>query len=156
MSMIEWAKNELALAGYPETENDDINDWMRKSVLDLLKVFADEGHSGSSAPFAISLFTRLASWKPLSPLTGEDDEWNEVGDGIWQNRRASDVFKDANGDARWDEGIVFWEWHTDAITNRRFKTYFTSKDSRVPITFPFTIPDEPEYREHVVGHGVKP
>ena len=149
MSMIEWAEKELSLAGYPETDNDDMNDWMRKSVLDLLKVFINEGHSGSSAPYAVGLFTKLASWKPLTALTGKDDEWIEVGDGVWQNKRAFGVFKDADGNAYWGEGIVFWEWWTDPVTGNRIKTYFTSKDSRVPITFPFTMPDKPEYRERV-------
>lgn len=149
-AMINWAKRELDLAGYPETANDNVNDWMRKSVLDLMEVFCDEGHSGSSAPFAISLFTRLASWKPLTPLTGEPDEWMEVGPEVFQNKRSSSVFKDEAG-PYWLDGIVFWEWFTDPDTGERHKLYFTNRDSRVPITFPFTMPDAPEYRERATG-----
>jgi hypothetical protein len=37
---------------------------------------------------------RLIAGKPLSPLTGVDDEWMEVGDGVFQNIRCSSVFKD--------------------------------------------------------------
>lgn len=148
MSMIDWAKNELELAGYKSDAEDGPNKWLRDGVLKLLEAFCEEGHSGSSAPFAVSLFSRLASWKPLAPLTGEDDEWNEVGNGTWQNRRASNVFKDASG-PYWSDGIVFWEWYTDEKTGKRYKSYFTCSDSRVPITFPFTMPDEPEYRERI-------
>lgn len=147
MAMLEWAKNELELAGYRADDTEEgPNKWMREGVLRLLEAFCEEGHSGSSAPYAIALFQRLASWKPLTPLTGEDDEWNEVGDGLFQNRRASNVFKDESG-AYWSDGIVFWEWWTDPATGEKSKVYFTSRDSRVPITFPFTMPDKPEYRE---------
>jgi len=114
--------------------------------LKLLEVFSEEGHSGSSAPYAVHMFSRLASWKPLTPLTGEDDEWNEVGTGAWQNNRASNVFKDETG-AYWSDGIVFWEWYEDQETGKKYKSHFQCRDSRVPITFPFTMPDEPEYRE---------
>ena len=148
MSMIDWAKNELELAGYKSDAEDGPNKWLRDGVLKLLEVFCEEEHSGSSAPFAVRLFSRLASWKPLAPLTGADDEWNEVGDGIWQNRRASNVFKGTDG-PYWSDGIVFWEWWTDPETGKRSKTYFMCSDSRVPITFPFTMPDEPEYRERI-------
>lgn len=149
MNMIDWAKHELTLAGYGENLPDDnMNKWMRDATLKLLEAFCDEGHSGGSAPFAISLFQRLASWKPISPLTGADDEWNKVGTGVWQNRRASNIFKDETG-AYWIDGIVFWEWYTDPDTGKKHKSYFTSRDSRVPITFPFMMPDEPEYRERM-------
>ena len=151
MAMLEWAKKELELVGYrADDQEDGPNKWMREGVLRLLEVFCDEGHSGMSAPHAIALFQRLASWKPLSPLTGEGDEWVEVGDGVFQNRRASSIFKSADG-AYWIDGIVFWEWWTDPETGERIKSYFTSRDSRVPITFPFTMPDEPEYREALIA-----
>ena len=149
MDMMSWAENELKLAGYRADDAEEGHDkWLREGVLRLLDVFCDEGHSGSSAAQSISIFQRLAFWKPLTPLTGEDDEWNEVGDGLWQNRRASDVFKDESGKAWWNRGIVFWEWFEDEETGERYKTYFKNKDSAVPIDFPFAVPDEPEYREY--------
>ena len=93
--MMTWARQELILSGYnPNDTEDGPNKWLAEGVLKLLEVFCDEGHSGSSAPFAVNTFSRLAKWKPLSPLTGEDDEWNEIGDGIYQNNRFSAVFKD--------------------------------------------------------------
>jgi len=144
-AMMKWAENELRLAGYPGDE-DGPNKWLYEGTLDLLKVFTEQGHSGMSAPYAITLFKRLANWEPISPLTGEDDEWNEAADGVFQNRRASAVFKDADG-PYWMDGIVFWEWCTNKETGERFKSHFTCRDSRVPITFPWTMPDAPEYRE---------
>lgn len=145
-NMILWAETELEYAGYKADIEDGPSRWLREGTLDLLRTFSEQGHSGLSAPIALSLFYRLASWKPISPLTGDDGEWNEVGKGIFQNRRASNVFKDADG-PYWSDGIVFWEWFQNEETGERHKSYFVSRDSRVPITFPFTMPDEPEYRE---------
>lgn len=148
MAIVNWAENELELAGYRADDKEEgPNKWLREGVLDLLRVFADQGHSGSSAPYAVGIFERLASWKPLTPLTGHDDEWNEVGEGVYQSKRASNVFKDSDGNAYQIDGIVFWEWFEDEETGERHKSYFTCSDSRVPVTFPYTVPDKPEYQE---------
>lgn len=146
-----WAERELEAAGYHADDPEDgPNKWLREGTLELLKVFGAQGHSGGSAPFAISLFETLASHKPLTPLSGDDSEWVEVDeDGLCQNNRASDVFKDADGQAYQIDGIIFWEWYTDEETGEKSKVYFTSRESRVPVTFPYTIPEKPEYRERV-------
>lgn len=154
MAMMEWAKRELDLAGYKASDDpDDINNWMRNDVLKLLEMFCEQGHSGSSAKYAIKLFETLANWKPLSPLTGSDDEWMEVGPDVWQNKRASNVFKGEDGRAYWSDGIVWWEWHKDNpedINGEPYQIYFTNRDSRVYIdSFPWTVPEKPEYREKV-------
>ena len=153
MSMMEWAKRELDLAGYKASDDpDDINNWMRNDVLKLLEMFVEQGHSGFSANYVIKLFQTLASWKPLSPLTGEPDEWTEVSADVWQNKRASNVFKGEDGRAYWSDGVVFWEWHSspDIDDGKPYKSYFTSRDSRVFInSFPWTMPEKPEYREYV-------
>ena len=146
MNMTNWAERELELAGYKADDAEEgPNKWLREGTLELLEVFGKQGHSGSSAPYAVQQFSRLASWKPLTPLTGEESEWGtEVHKN--QNNRFSEVFRDKDGSAYWSGGIVFWEWFTSE-DGERYKSYFTSKGSSVPITFPFTVPDEPEYRE---------
>ena len=148
MSLKSYAESELDIVGLTADSKDEMNVAMRKHILHMVDEFADEEHSGFSASYAINILTKLLSFKPLSPLTGEDDEWNEVGDGWYQNKRASDVFKDNDG-PYWGQGRVFWEWWTDPEINegKPYKSYFTSKNSRVPITFPFTMPDKPEYVE---------
>ena len=148
MAMMEWAEQELKLAGYDINDPEDgPNRWLAEGTLELLKVFSEQGHSGMSAPYAVALFEKLASWKPLSPLTGEDDEWNNVGESTWQNRRNSAVFKGEDGQAYWIEGRVFWEWatHPEIDDGKPFKSYYTSRESRVNITFPWTQPDQSEY-----------
>jgi hypothetical protein len=132
------------------TFEDEMQEAICNHVLELLNVFADEGHSGSTAPYTINLFRRLAMFEPIGPLTGVDSEWNEVGDGMFQNNRMGAVFKQADrfdGQPYWLDGKVFWEWatHPDIDDGKPFKSYFTSADSRIVIEFPWVKPDQPEY-----------
>lgn len=147
-NMLKWAENELLLAGYNKDDQEDgPNKWLAEGTLELLKVFDEQGHSGSSAPYALALFEKLAMWKPITPLTGEDDEWMEVVEGTWQNKRNCAVFKKEDGQAYWAQGRIFWEWCSapDVDDGKPFKLTFRSPDSRVNITFPWTQPDKPEY-----------
>lgn len=156
MSLIEHAKTELKAIGMLGSE-DEMNTMMSDNILQLIETFAEQGHSGFSAQYCINMFTKLAEFKALSPLTGADDEWNDVsdyGDGTkrLQNKRYGSVFKDKDSVYNID-GKVFWEWWRDD-DGEPMKTYYTSIGSRVPVTFPYTIPDEPiyEYRhEHEEG-----
>jgi hypothetical protein len=144
-----WAEKELKLAGYDRDDSEEgPNKWVAENVLELLKGFSDQGHSGSSAPFVANIFERLAKWKPLTPLTGNDDEWEKVGPDLYQNTRDSAVFKSTETGAYFIEGIVFWEWvsYPDMYDGKPYKAYFTSRESCVEVTFPWTRPDSPEYR----------
>lgn len=129
--------------------DDEMQEAICNHVLKLLEVFSDEGHSGSSAPYAVNVFKTLAMFEPLVPLTGEDWEWNEVHDGVFQNKRCSHVFKQADrfdGQAYDIDGIIFYDWYTDEDGNKS-KSYFTGRDSCVPITFPYT--PTKEYKERI-------
>lgn len=151
MSIIDYANNEMDLIklGTDDVTGEGMDYQMRTHILRMVKEFADEGHSGSSAAYALSILKRLLDYKPLSPLTGEDSEWRDTGDGTYQNKRASSVFKNSDG-AYWSTGIVFWSWYTDQNTGEKYKSYYTSRDSKVRIeSFPWTMPDSPEYRQAV-------
>lgn len=143
---------EFRAAGWCD-ENGKFDDEMQEAicnhVLKLLEVFSDEGHSGSSAPYAIDLFSKLAKFEPVVPLTGEDWEWTEVHDGVFQNKRCSHVFKQADrfdGQAYDIDGIIFYDWYTNE-NGEKSKSYFTSRKSFVPITFPYTPTSE--YKEWI-------
>ena len=143
---------EFRAAGWTDDEGkfkEEMQEAICKHVLELLKVFADEGHSGSTAPYAVNMFKKLAMFEPLVPLTGEDWEWNECGNGVFQNKRCSRVFRQAdrfNGQAYDLDGRVFYEWNERDLEpdeegypgKRRFQSYYTNRDSMVPITFPYT------------------
>ena len=150
-----FAREEFRAAGWTD-ENGDIKDEMQAmicaGVLDLLNVFEKQGHSGSSAPYMINLFTKLANFKPIAPITGEDWEWNNVGrDGdiggrLYQNKRCSSVFKNDTG-AYDIDGKVFWEWNIGYETGEPYKSYYTNGGCHTPVTFPY-IPGKrkEEYR----------
>ena len=132
------------------TYGDEMQEAICNHVLKLLDVFDGEGHSGTSAPYTINIFKKLAMFEPIAPLTGEDSEWNEVSDGTFQNNRMSSVFKQKdrfNGQPYWLDGRVFWEWatHPGIDDGKPFKSYFTGSDSLVPIEFPWVKPFAPEY-----------
>jgi hypothetical protein len=68
---------------------------------------------------------------------------------MFQNKRCSHVFKQADrfdGQAYDIDGIIFYDWYTDEEGNKS-KSYFTSADSRVPVTFPY-VPTR-EYKERI-------
>jgi len=141
MSLVHYAKAELARIN---TDRDEMQNMMDRNILEIIEKFSEQGHSGFSASYAISFLQRLLNWKPLTPLTGEDDEWNDGGEG-WplddsgtlQNKRCSAVFKRPDGTAYYIEGKVF--------SDDGGKSWYTSKDSHIPVEFPFTVPDKPEY-----------
>lgn len=144
---------EFQAAGWCDAEGkfeDEMQELLCSQVLELLEKFSEHGHSGSSAPYAIDLFSKLAAFEPLVPLTGEDWEWTEVFEGPLQNKRCSHVFKDKNrfdGQAYDIYAVVFWEWWTDPETGEKSKSYFTCSDSHQPIEFPYT--PKREYKERV-------
>lgn len=132
MSLQEHAKRELELAGLFKKDS-DYDGMLAESVMQLIKVFSKQGHSGGSASLVIQLFKDLANYKTISPITGTDSEWNEVGHGVFQNNRLSTVFKQSD---RFDgkpydiDGRIF--------SDDGGKTWFSNKDSFKVIEFPYT------------------
>lgn len=128
MSLIEYARSELQAAGLFDKDS-DYGGMLGNVVMKMIEQFSEEGHSGASAGRAISIFSRLARFEPLSPLTGADDEWNEVGNDTWQNRRCPHVFKGKDGVAYDIDAVVF---------ERPDGSCYTSGDSRRTVEFPYT------------------
>lgn len=148
-NLLSYAERELDIIGMTADSEDEMNRAMRSHIIHMVKEFSNEGHSGFSAHYAINTLQKLLKYEPLTPLTGEDDEWTDVadrGDGrkLYQNKRCSRVFKDEEG-AYDIEGRVFWEWSERPLDEdeegypgvRRFKSHFTSRDSRVRVSFPY-------------------
>lgn len=139
-TFLNYAKSEFDIIGMTEDSEDEINQDMRKCILDIVQMFADQGHSGFSASYAINILEKLLRYEPLSPLTGEDSEWTAIdyGDEIaYQNKRCGRIFKDTDGRAYDIDGKVFWDWYTDE-DGTKFKSHYTCKDSRVYVDFPYT------------------
>ena len=127
-NLVEHAEVELRAAGMYDKDA-DYGGMMPEAVMELMRVFSNQGHSGFSANLCLDIFNKVARYKPLVPLTGEDDEWNETTrPGHLQNKRCSHVFKDETG--TYDiHGKIFRE--PDG-------TCWNRGGSRVFITFPYT------------------
>ncbi len=163
MKTLDHALMEFRAAGWVDENGNWKEEYQQlicEGVLKLLMVFADEGHSGTSAPYAINLFKQLAMFEPIVPLTGEDWEWADVrhnGDGSihYQNKRCSHVFKEGDGQAYDIDGKVFWEWCERPLSEDEegypgidtFKSYYTGYESRTPVTFPYTPTKEYVYKQ---------
>ena len=163
MSYIEHAELEFKAAGWVDSDGnftDEMQGLICNQILELLELFDSHGHSGSTAPYAINLFSTLAKFEPIVPLTGEDWEWTDLsydGDIGYQNKRCSSVFKDADGRAYDIQGKVFWEWYERDLDEeeegypgtRKYKSHYTCEDSRVYVEFPYT--PTTEYVERISG-----
>jgi hypothetical protein len=92
-NLVKHAQRELELAGI--TKEDPA---MAQSLVNAVRGFAEYGHSGGSAGWAIQTLNELVQFKPLTPLTDDPDEWMEVseymGKTCWQNIRDHSVFTD--------------------------------------------------------------
>lgn len=138
MTLVSHAETELALIGMGP-DADGINKMMREHILKMVDTFADEGHSGSSAAYAIGILEKLLRFEPVSPLTGDDSEWGEPFDhnGTRQNKRCGRVFMRPDGTAYDSEGRIFYDEYIDEDGVTR-KSHFTCLESRTEVTFPYT------------------
>ncbi|CAB4145760.1 hypothetical protein UFOVP1204_67 [uncultured Caudovirales phage] len=141
-NLMTHAENEMRIAGLYDADS-DYGGMIPDAVLKMMKVFADEGHSGMSASLVISIFQKIARYEPLTPLTGADDEWHEPSPGTFQNVRCSHVFKDGKDGQAYDINGKVFRYPNGAC--------YTGRDSRVFIDFPYTptrefvdVPDDDE------------
>lgn len=87
-NLVDYAKQELAMLS-----DDPMQLEINESILEVVKVFSEQGHSGSSANYAINMLKRLLNYMPIKPLTGEESEWGTDADPN-QNKRCFAVFRD--------------------------------------------------------------
>ena len=124
--MLEFAKWQLdkLLEKCKDDDSKIMQNMMNNDVLELLKVFSEQGHSGFSAPIASKLFYKLANHKLITEVEDNPDDWDEEG----QHKYISSIFKRDDGTCYYMYGRLFTEPGRDA--------FFCSKDSNIDITFP--------------------
>lgn len=141
MTLKEWTLNELKRIENTCTDDDSlrVQKMVTKNVMDILTVFDNQDHSGFSANYTINLVSRLLRWIPLTPLTGEEDEWYEPygPDNTQQNKRCTTVFR------RNFDNSTAYNIHGRVFSNDG-KTWWTNSSSSVPVAFPYVVPAEPE------------
>lgn len=104
-NLVKHAKKELELAGLFDKDS-DYDGMLGMAVLELVKVFAKQGHSGFSANWTLEVFDKVARFKPLTPIGKSKDEWMNVSDSstepTWQNTRRSTTFSRDGGKTWYD------------------------------------------------------
>jgi len=103
-NLTDYATNELNLAGLMDPDS-DYDGMLGRAALEIVKLFASQGHSGMSASIVTELAGRLMRYEPLTPLTYGPEEWMNVSDmsesPMWQNIRKSDVFSVDRGETHY-------------------------------------------------------
>lgn len=113
-----WAENELRLLKESNHKHADENDplvsyadLIADSLAEIMEVFDRQGHSGMSASLMSGLLSRLIERKPLTPLTGTEDEWDgweEIdGEKMRQNKRYSALFQYSDGRLHDNNRVVY-------------------------------------------------
>jgi len=138
-----FAKQELDILA--ATVPDAIITPFAKEILALCEAFGKSGQSGGSAPYTASAISqavkKLLLQEPICDVTGHENEWVDVVDGMYQNSRCSALFKDGiDGKSYYLDAIV-WKGveDYDTFTGR---VYIDDKDfeligSRQFVKFPF-------------------
>lgn len=139
-----WPKREDSI--YPA-------EMVHTCVLDLLRVFYYQGHSGMSSGVISSMFERLVKFKPLVPITEENADWVSVtemyfgaggethGTSVYQSGMCSSLFKTVYPDGTVIYGDLDKVYYTDPTGASYTTGGSTSENSRV--TLPYIVPDTP-------------
>jgi len=112
---VDHARRELELAGMFDKEVDGseaAGSWNKlcaNAVIELMEVFAKQGHSGMSASMTRELFKKLSNFETLTELTDDPDEWTNVsehggsdGKSLWQSSRNPSCMSSDGGKTYWD------------------------------------------------------
>jgi len=108
-NLIKFAKTEMDI--FNGEHPDEMQIMITKNILELIKVFSEQGHSGSSAPYLLNIFSKLARWEPITIISFEDKWWHEVSNNIYQHARNSATFKEGKDGKPYyiDAYIKCWE-----------------------------------------------
>jgi hypothetical protein len=114
--LVKHAERELREAGLFDSES-SYGGMLGDAVMELVKVFAAQGHSGCSAGMTIDVFRIVARYGLLNPMKNpmQTGEYMEVGHlssdnrPMYQSTRKSSVFSDDGGKTWYDiDKLVTW------------------------------------------------
>ena len=157
MNMTEWAENEVKLACTGEPDDEVLDKYAESCYQSALKAFkslCEDGHSGMSIGFTLSILNRMVKHKPLTPIEGKDDEWDEGLRGAcnertsYQNKRCTSLFKNIYDDGHTEyhdtnRTVVFYNGENNIAYNNGHVSRLI--DKLHPITFPY-MPEETAYK----------
>lgn len=107
----DYAFSEFKFCGWMDDEGrfvDEMQELICRNICEVIKVVYNQGHSGFSHSYLLSMLNKLLKDEPLKPLTGEENEWYEPDEhGSRWNKRFHRVLKDESGFPYDLEGRIF-------------------------------------------------
>ena len=161
MSLETWAEKEIEMVCQRERnsaaevghqEDAEYGIACYRSALKAFKSLLEDGHSGMSISITRQILNQLLLGEPLSPIIGEDDEWEDVSyegmpEGVikeYQNKRMSSLFKYVHEDGTVKYSDVqrvtcYESSHDDTQGGVPFHNGFINRiiDEVKPITLPY-------------------
>jgi hypothetical protein len=117
-NLYQHAMHELKLAG---VEKDIYGQMLPDAILEIVKTFAKQGHSGMSAAYSLQILDKLLRYEHLTPITDNPEDWCNVsemcGDNImYQCKRNPALFST-------DGGKTYYhvDEHTKIITAEHYE-----------------------------------
>lgn len=118
--LYQHALTELKLSGLTEKDS-DYEGMLAEAVLEIVKIFAKQGHSGFSAGMTIEVLEKLLRYENLTPITDDPEEWMDVaemcadrGSGVWQCKRNPSLFSTDGGKTYYNV-----DNHTEIVQSER-------------------------------------
>jgi hypothetical protein len=132
ISLLQHSKSELRAAGAfdPNVEEDGEIGPVTIAIIEVFDAYTAHA-SWQERKRIVEAVNRLVDYMPLTPLTGEDEEWYVpagAGGQIMANKRCTNVFKD--DEMAWDV-----------------------RKGRVPLTFPYMPAIIPPHEDVRAGEG---
>lgn len=157
MDMLEWAKNEVAIASKRERGDNPECEWdygcaCYDSAMRAFESLLGDGHSGMSIVFTKNILDRLIDKKPLTPIEDTEDVWdyvyrNEDGSKIYQCKRMYSLFKYVAQDG----SVTYSDIDRYYCTNEEnphlsWRNNFVAKiyDEMYPLTLPYMPNSRPD------------
>lgn len=137
MNLVQHAERELRNAGLFDKDS-DYGGEVGQAVLELVEIFANQGHSGMSSGLVIHLFSKVASYRTLTPIDNPAKSGEYIAcdraETVWQSTRLSTLFSedggrnwyDLNGKPAWWQRPLVWLWRRGAPIPKRWRVAYVS------------------------------
>jgi hypothetical protein len=150
---LDHIKAELKMSGWVNSYGECIDEkfmthvYVCRRIIDLLTSMENKNKGDEALSILTDILDKMVNFLPVTPLRGEDDEWDEISPGNFRNKRYPDVIKtnEESINQSFDTARkVFCSSKKDA-EGKEETIFFTNHESSVPITFPYM--PEKEYVE---------
>ena len=158
MDMLEWAKNEVAIASKRERGDKPECEWdygcaCYDSAMRAFESLLRDNHSGMSIGFTKAILDRLIDGKPLTPIEDTEEVWERLcidsrdGSKQYQCKRMISLFKRVAQDGSVTYSDIYRYYCTNEENpHLRWRNNFVAKiyDEMYPLTLPYMPSSRPD------------